>query len=48
MTALDPAAVAIIATSVALTLTRERQLGTQSGHEAVLALFERFLASIEP
>lgn len=45
---LDPAAVAIIATSVALTLTRERQLGTQSGHEAVLSMFERFLASIEP
>jgi AcrR family transcriptional regulator len=45
---LDPAAVAIIATSVALTLTRERQLGTEAGHEAVLALFERFLASIEP
>ena len=45
---LDPAAVAIIATSVALTLTRERQLGTQAGHAAVLAMFERFLASIEP
>ena len=44
----DPAAVAIIATSVALTLTRERQLGTQAGHAAVLALFDRFLASIEP
>ena len=47
-TSLDPAAVAIIATSVALTLTRERQLGTQAGHDAVLAMFERFLASIEP
>jgi AcrR family transcriptional regulator len=45
---LDPAALAIIATSVALTLTRERQLGTSAGHEAVLALFERFLSSIEP
>jgi AcrR family transcriptional regulator len=45
---LDPAALAIIATSVALTLTRERQLGTEAGHEAVLALFERFLAGIEP
>ena len=45
---LDPAAMAVIATSVALTLTREQQLGTASGHEAVLALFERFLTSIEP
>lgn len=45
---LDPAALAIIATSVALTLTRERQLGTSAGHEAVLALFDRFLSSIEP
>ena len=44
----DPAAVAIIATSVALTLTRERQLGTDAGHAAVLALFEKFLGSIEP
>ncbi len=45
---LDPGAIAIIATSVALTLTRERQLGTESGHQAVIGLFEKFLASIEP
>ena len=46
--AFDPAALAIIATSVALTLTRERQLGTESGHAAVLAMFESFMAGIEP
>ena len=45
---LDPSAIAIIATSVALTLTRERQLGTDSGHEAVVELFGQFLATIEP
>ena len=45
---LDPGAIAIIATSVALTLTRERQLGTESGHQAVIGLFEKFLAGIEP
>ena len=45
---LEPSAIAIIATSVALTLTREQQLGTESGHRAVIEVFENFLASIEP
>lgn len=45
---IDPSALAIIATSVALTLTRERQLGTEAGHQAVIEVFAKFLAAIEP
>lgn len=41
------AALAIIASSVALALSRERQLGVTSGHDAVLALVDAFLTPPE-
>lgn len=40
-------ALAIIASSVALALTRERQLGVSSGHEEVLDMVERFFCKVE-
>lgn len=42
------AALAIVATSVALTLTREQKIGVDSGHDDVMALIEAFLARAEP
>lgn len=42
-----PAALAILATSLALTLTREDQLGVKSGHAEAIALIEGFLADAE-
>jgi len=44
---LPPAALAIIASSVALSLSRERQLGVTSGHDAVLALVDAFLTDVD-
>lgn len=41
-------ALAIIATSVALALTREARLGISSGHTDVMAVIEHFLAEVEP
>jgi AcrR family transcriptional regulator len=41
-------ALAIIATSVALALTREARLGISSGHTDVMAVIEHFLADVEP
>lgn len=40
-------ALAIIASSVALTLTRERQLGVSSGHEEVMTMVEQFFLTVE-
>lgn len=44
---LSPAALALVATSVALTLTREAQLGIAMGHADVTAQIEAFLAELE-
>lgn len=41
-------ALAIIATSVALALTREARLGIASGHADVMAVIEHFLADVQP
>lgn len=41
-------ALAIIATSAALALTREARLGISSGHTDVMAVIEHFLADVEP
>lgn len=40
-------ALAIIASSVALALSRERQLGVSAGHEEVLSMVERFFLKAE-
>jgi AcrR family transcriptional regulator len=45
---LPPAALAILATSLALTLTREQQLGVSSGHPEAMAAISAFLALAEP
>ncbi|WP_229736514.1 TetR/AcrR family transcriptional regulator [Novosphingobium endophyticum] len=45
--AIPPAALAILASSVALSLSRERQLGVSSGHEVVLALIDAFLDEVD-
>lgn len=44
---LDPATVAVIATSTALTLVREAELGVTEGHEDIEQLIEGFLAAAE-
>ena len=41
-------ALAVLATSVALALTRERQLGVRSGHPEMHGLIDRFLEGLEP
>jgi AcrR family transcriptional regulator len=43
-----PAGMALIATSVALTLTRENELGVTSGHAEALAMMEAFIHGVEP
>ena len=45
---LAPEGLAIIASSVALSLTRERQLGTTAGHAQIEAMIASFLESVEP
>ncbi len=40
-------ALAIIASSVALALSRERQLGVTSGHDAVMGMVESFFLKVE-
>jgi AcrR family transcriptional regulator len=45
---LPPLAVAIIATSVALSVTREAQLGTTNGHADVMDVIWRYLHDLEP
>jgi len=43
-----PVAAAIIATSVALSVTREAQLGTTTGHALVMDVIWRYLHDLEP
>lgn len=45
---LPPAALAIFATSVALTLIRERQLGITVGHAEAVGAIEAFMSAVEP
>ena len=45
---ISPAALAIVATSVVLTLTREDQLGISCGHAEVGALIDGFIDRVEP
>lgn len=47
-TTLQPAAVALIATSLALALTREMELGISLGHRQALAAIEGFFQDYEP
>jgi hypothetical protein len=42
-----PTALAIIASSVGLSLSRERQLGVSSGHDAMLALVDVVLKELD-
>jgi hypothetical protein len=41
-------ALAIIASSVALSLSREVQLGIKAGHGDITAVIEAFIANLEP
>lgn len=43
-----PAGLAILATSVALSLTRERQIGVELGHDEIIEAIEGFIATAEP
>lgn len=43
-----PAGLALLATSVALSLTREDDLGIRTGHAEVMAVIENFLSEVEP
>lgn len=45
---LDPPTLAILATSTALSLLREQELGISEGHGDVVALIEDFLTAAEP
>jgi AcrR family transcriptional regulator len=47
LSGISPPALAIIASSVALALTREKQLGISSGHDEVIAMVERFFSTLE-
>lgn len=47
-TSVPPAAIAILATSLALSLARENDLGVHSGHAEAMALIEDFLDEVEP
>lgn len=44
----SPAGLALLATSVALSLTREDDLGIRTGHAEVMAVIEKFLSEVEP
>jgi AcrR family transcriptional regulator len=46
--AIPPVGLALLATSVGLSLTREAALGVRSGHAEVLRLVTEFLAEVEP
>lgn len=46
--ALTPAALALFANSLALSLTREQQLGIRSGHAEAIEVVEAFLGAAEP
>lgn len=45
---LEPATIAILATSTALTLLREEELGVTEGHAEIAAMIDEFLAAAEP
>lgn len=45
---LPPSSIAIIATSLALSLSREEQLGVSFGHQDVMGLIQGFLSTVEP
>lgn len=47
-TGIAPEALAFIATSIALALTREHQLGVHAGHAQIRALIENMLQLLEP
>lgn len=46
--AIPPPGLALLATSVALSLTREDQLGIQAGHHEISGMIEAFLDAVEP
>jgi AcrR family transcriptional regulator len=46
--ALSPAAAALIATSLGLTLIREAELGVTTGHGEIATVVRQFLAQLEP
>lgn len=46
-TAIPAAAIAVMATSIGLSLNREEQLGVKSGHAEVLAVLNAFLKDLE-
>ena len=45
--ALPPAALAIVATSVALSVSREAQIGVHFGHDDIMSVIETFIATLE-
>ena len=45
---IEPGGLALLATSVALALTRESELGIQTGHKDIMTAIETFLAQVEP
>jgi AcrR family transcriptional regulator len=45
---LAPEGLALMAASIALTLTREAELGIELGHDALIGAIEQFLGAIEP
>jgi AcrR family transcriptional regulator len=45
---IPPAGLALLATSVALSLNREAQLGIRAGHREIMAAIGQFLAKTEP
>ena len=46
--AIPPEGLAIMATSLALSFTREEDLGVSAGHREILAVIEGFLSDLEP
>jgi AcrR family transcriptional regulator len=45
---IPPAGLAVLATSLALSLTREAELGVIAGHKEIMAALKAFLADLEP
>ena len=45
---IDPDGLALLATGVALAMTRESALGVSSGHGAILSMIGKFLDKVEP
>ena len=45
---IPPAGLAMLATSVALSLNREAQLGVKAGHKEIMAVISEFLSEAEP